>query len=172
MSGADMVTLTCPGCSKTYNVSAQNAGKRGKCKSCGEPLVVPEADWEEVDDTGAPEPDSPSSSSPPVRFRQAEVAAVLESAIYRQAENVSAFLAFAGRAVALLGTILSLVAACVAFSRPQMESVGVAFLIVTAMFVLSYIVTELGHLLVLLFVDLARNASLIRQGMAGRRSSE
>ena len=38
------ISVRCPNCEKTLTLDDKYAGKRGKCKSCGSPIQVPEAD--------------------------------------------------------------------------------------------------------------------------------
>jgi ubiquitin-protein ligase len=38
-----MIAFSCNGCGKTYSVSDALSGRRGRCKSCGEAVVVPAA---------------------------------------------------------------------------------------------------------------------------------
>jgi hypothetical protein len=39
--GAATISIDCPGCGKRFSVSAQHAGRKGKCKACGTGIVVP-----------------------------------------------------------------------------------------------------------------------------------
>lgn len=44
------INVTCTGCQKGYSVPDQHAGKRFKCKQCGQPIQVPAAASEDDDD--------------------------------------------------------------------------------------------------------------------------
>jgi hypothetical protein len=41
---SDMIRFSCPRCGTHLRVTAEHGGKRGKCKSCGEPILVPAAE--------------------------------------------------------------------------------------------------------------------------------
>jgi hypothetical protein len=45
------ITFKCSECGKAYRVKTELAGKRFKCKGCGEPLQVPQTEQEPIDDS-------------------------------------------------------------------------------------------------------------------------
>lgn len=53
-----MIRFACPGCSATFSVPDEKAGKHGKCPTCGSEFVIPEAD------PSAPPP-LPGEAEPP-----------------------------------------------------------------------------------------------------------
>jgi hypothetical protein len=62
------ITFTCPACSRRFTLDDRLAGKRGKCKSCGEEIRVPDLEGPpDLYDAGADDPygldDLPSTST-------------------------------------------------------------------------------------------------------------
>lgn len=56
-----MIRFACPGCSATFTVGDEKAGKTGKCPKCQSQFVIPAAD------AGAPAADLPPPPPPPVK---------------------------------------------------------------------------------------------------------
>src|SRR3989337_345747 len=60
-----MIAITCF-CGKTLKVKDELAGKRGKCPSCGEAIVVPSPRRARTDGTGkSPPAETPERAHPP-----------------------------------------------------------------------------------------------------------
>ena len=55
------ISVTCPGCKKTFNVSDQFAGKKGPCPQCKTVITIPEKKTEVV--IHAPETEGPKGAS-------------------------------------------------------------------------------------------------------------
>jgi hypothetical protein len=64
------ITFNCPGCGKSYHADASRAGRRGRCKACGEMMTVPNTtaeigqDSEEVDSYALEDPPPVESIAP------------------------------------------------------------------------------------------------------------
>jgi hypothetical protein len=67
----DRIDVYCEACSASFTVSADKAGRRGRCRECREPLIIPEPDvWESDDedesddDYFSPQPKRPRTREP------------------------------------------------------------------------------------------------------------
>ena len=49
-----MIELKCPSCQKLYRLADSMAGKRGKCKACGELMAIPELPQTPEDENASP----------------------------------------------------------------------------------------------------------------------
>src|SRR5690242_1157028 len=68
-SDSATISVNCPGCGKRFSVAAQHAGKKGKCKSCGQVIEIPapqQPAQEEDDLYDIAEPDTPPPPPRPV----------------------------------------------------------------------------------------------------------
>jgi len=134
------ISFHCPGCGKSYHADAARAGRRGRCKACGEMMTVPlqsagaGQDSEEVDayaledpppvETVAPEPSSFVRTSndfdgrtPRRKKRRKKQSADLLEQVKEEAEEVIKSHAGLIRkglvAAAVLAVVLGIVAAAV-----------------------------------------------------------
>ncbi len=135
--GTMSISFQCPGCEKNYKTDAARAGRRGRCKSCGTMMTVPEVsdgaekESEEFDSYAleatppmepvVPEPssfvrasDDPDGRTPlKVKTRNAELLEVVKSEAEEVIKSYAGLIRGGLIAAAVLAVVLGIVAAAV-----------------------------------------------------------